>query len=886
MEKIINKAEQMYKNNKNKDRLQIFINKCYLAFLSENKIEYLKKAYFTIEEYLTLNKTDLDMILLICFFSLEQKNKEEAEKYINIISKYKKYLKNNEPIKYSFYIYLIALQKYNKNKNISKYIKILQSYNKDNFKEISLMIIDLKFRNESLERDDIFEISINEKTYFLTNLLIYKLLEKSSKFFNIDKNLFKNYIKWGYNNKLNIENSVNKYKNYLNFEVDEDSFNKRFYEFYKNDIILKTICETYLQQNKFSEISFFFYKEAIKKQIDLENLAFYYIKGCYKFKVEEIGLYPIKQFLNNLNIDFEIVPFVYHIILTNKKYSELIKENHIKILQFGNYFLEKKCVGRYYFTIYKYMLDNLENNPELENRILEIIYPIYYKYEIEFFNEKAKWIYIKNNEITTIKKYEIKDKKCYINAISNNFSYYIFDDQEKEILSCNLNIKKIIQDNSTKLVLKFYTKNLKDKFTLINLGTYFININKVPNKALDILIKILEIDDLSNIFRMKLLQIIGNIYFESEDYNNANIYYKKVSEKYINNKDINNILLTYVNCLENEKAIDIIKKKAHLLNEDILYTSLRKISENEQFDKEIAPFVYEMLMKSKIDNLFIDIVLNHYKGCLNEWIQLRNVLQNVEVLRKKVDEYILKETIYTHNLNSESEKVFISIFKDDVNNSIIKDFLNYCIYEAIFSEYKFLNETIEAMEQLFIEYKYEDVGYGLAHIYLKQDFDIEEKSIIFDEIIFNLEKLNINFNIFEENKDKLKKYAYILKNTPFIYNSLPNKDIYLFYKELNEESYKSVKMKYFKFGIYICTLPIFFGEEIEYYFTENMDTGSVSTKKYTKINNYNQIFEDIEDEYFKINNGIIYSYEGKYHLTHELIENTILRNYNLKGNIL
>ena len=65
-----------------------------------------------------------------------------------------------------------------------------------------------------------------------------------------------------------------------------------------------------------------------------------------------------------------------------------------------------------------------------------------------------------------------------------------------------------------------------------------------------------------------------------------------------------------------------------------------------------------------------------------------------------------------------------------------------------------------------------------------------------------------------------------------------------------------------------------------------METGSLSTPKYITTNNYNEILEENEDEYFKINNGIIYSYEGKYHLIHDLIENTILQDYNLKGKIL
>ena len=93
--------------------------------------------------------------------------------------------------------------------------------------------------------------------------------------------------------------------------------------------------------------------------------------------------------------------------------------------------------------------------------------------------------------------------------------------------------------------------------------------------------------------------------------------------------------------------------------------------------------------------------------------------------------------------------------------------------------------------------------------------------------------------IFENNKDKFKNFSYLYKNKPFIYNSSPDKDIYLYYKNINQDKFLSIKMKYFKFGMYIVTLPIFYGEDIEYYFVENMKNGNISTKRFFTTNSKN-----------------------------------------------
>ena len=148
-----------------------------------------------------------------------------------------------------------------------------------------------------------------------------------------------------------------------------------------------------------------------------------------------------------------------------------------------------------------------------------------------------------------------------------------------------------------------------------------------------------------------------------------------------------------------------------------------------------------------------------------------------------------------------------------------------------------------------------------------------------------MEQDEISFKIFENNKDKFKNFSYLYKNKPFIYNTSPDREVYIHYKNVSQQKFLSVKMKYFKFGMYIVTLPIFYGEDIEYYFVENTEGGSIATQKFFTTNTKNIIF-DIDDEYFKINNAFIYTYEGNYNMAHQAIEQLILKDYNLKGKIL
>lgn len=884
IEKSINNVEKQYDNRKTKKRLILLLNRYYLGFLTMDKTEYLNKAYNCCAEYLNKNKSDFDILLAIFFFSINIEDKEKIEYFNNNISKYKKYLKNNDINRYSFYLFLQGLIRSKKSsiRGTNKYIKSLQGIDNN---EAKIYIAFLKIITDTIERDILLNIENIENNSFWKNIILYNLFEKKSSFISFEKYTFKNYIKWSLYKSINIEKSIFRYENSIIFDFNDNIFNQKIYKEYSLDFILLKICETYLYNNIHTKISYLFFKEAINRQISLPGLNNSYIKACYKNNMEDIGLYPIKQFLKEPNIDLEIISFIYYIILSDKKYNELVTEYKDKILKYARYFLEKGYIGRYYYTIYKYMLDcTLEGNTE-EKKIMNTLYSNNYLYEVYIEDNNAKTIIIKDYDIDNVKEYNIKNNTVVISSSSKDFYYYIFSEDKKEILNCEIKINKLVEGVNGKYFYRFYKAGYRDKFTLINTAKYYLKIDNLDNSKIELLENVLEIEDISVSLKMQILLTLGNISFCNKNYKTANDYYSKVLEKYINDRYVDNIIKSYIFCKEYDKSLEIIKKKSNILSYDTLFYVIKAISEENDYGKDIAIFAYKLLLNSMFDDIFLHIVLKDYKCGINEWIELRKNLENMGIIKKELDEHILRLTVYTHSINKYSEKIFIRLYSEDIDNKAIEYFLNYCMYEAFNGNYIFSDDILYIMEYIFNETKNSIIGYALGHIYLKGDYNLKDKYNVFEKIIENMEIEQLGFKIFENNKDKFKKFSYLYKNKPFIYKASPNKDIYLYYKNINQDKFLYVKMKYFKFGIYIVTLPIFYGEDIEYYFVENMENGNISTKRFFTTNTINTIF-DIDDEYFKINNAFIYTYEGKYNDAHKVIEKLIEKDYSLKGKIL
>ena len=78
-------------------------------------------------------------------------------------------------------------------------------------------------------------------------------------------------------------------------------------------------------------------------------------------------------------------------------------------------------------------------------------------------------------------------------------------------------------------------------------------------------------------------------------------------------------------------------------------------------------------------------------------------------------------------------------------------------------------------------------------------------------------------------------------------------------------------------------LPVFYGEKVIYYFSEEMDTGSITTPEQELTNMRLSVLENSEDSYFRLNNSFIYEHMFKYDQVEKIITEDINNVRMIKG---
>ena len=83
------------------------------------------------------------------------------------------------------------------------------------------------------------------------------------------------------------------------------------------------------------------------------------------------------------------------------------------------------------------------------------------------------------------------------------------------------------------------------------------------------------------------------------------------------------------------------------------------------------------------------------------------------------------------------------------------------------------------------------------------------------------------FPFFTEYEELLPEMVQFTDKTMLEYRTLPQKHCYVHYRFAGDEDneYKSMEMREMYEGIFVASFVLFFGEQLQYYITENSETG-------------------------------------------------------------
>ena len=335
-----------------------------------------------------------------------------------------------------------------------------------------------------------------------------------------------------------------------------------------------------------------------------------------------------------------------------------------------------------------------------------------------------------------------------------------------------------------------------------------------------------------------------------------------------------------------DRAVGLIVKKAGCISDRSLFHALKQIAALGTYNESLANVAYDLILKSWHDKTLIEIVLAHYNGSQQAWLALSDALAAMAVSEPDLDARILQNAITMHMPDAGAQRVFVRLDAANAHASLVSDFAQYLTYEIIINNLAPAYETVHLMECLLRRTDDHFIAYALAHVYVLHNVATTQSEAILAQAVRFSEADGFIFPVFKQLKDKSIVTPYIEKNQPFLYRTTPGKTVSLAYKTDGGAEFCERPMRYVRFGLYMTHIPHFFDESITYRFSEQMPSGSVSSKEATVKNSRMHMLDMPNDAYYIINDALIHEQMFKYETVEQIITERLKERPRVKGWII
>ena len=907
--------------------------KALLDYRITGNIDCLKKAMMLAGRFVNDRQLSVPALLYSALICVEADDIETAKSILNSVAKHRTYYKANSPEVYGIIMFLFALCDLKKGRlsERSREVKVLDECEKEH----GHFMFPLALGVLSFEKGDIVQAGMYfakcyergcRSSYFAGYLYSFFQREAGPG----TSQVLNWFINWALAKGIDIRmNIVRNRKNLTDSLFFESGTLHKLYDEYEIGFLLEEICKAYIAKNDFGENEYVYYKKA--EQIQVEGICFAIVKTAKNLNDENISRYVITKFLHEGAGSSDLTAFVYHLIIMDafaaKKYGSLLFAYSSKIVEFGKRAITLGKKGRCYNSVYKFMIDSAKNDIMIkahEGALDAVLFEDLFSYSLLFKSNAATHVWISEKECSEAIVHSVKDGQAYIKAMSDDFDLVCYDIRQALITTEKPQLHRMVELADTSLYLRLYRRDYCSDELLISLAKYILefgsdfNDNKggksaanmrtvtmsIPSdEALDILNQSANIANISDGLRMCLRAAAANIMCEQGNYEKAFEEYIAIDEKYINKNHIERMLDALIEKRLYDKLCRIINKKAQSISSASMLKAIIQIAENSMYASYVANEAYNILISLRFKQYpssVIDIVAKYYKGSMGEYESLFDSLSEKGLTSKEIAEIVIENSIYCNRASPTAQKAFVSFYKivsknhilTDFENKLIEQFTYCCIYEIIVrgcgydtqapifsNSTKIRFDVIDVLEKIYEKgvvhndssRKDRLLAYALCTFYCENGMrTFKASGIIKDATVF-MEQDGFVLPAMKKCSIEEVITPYVQKKQTFSYRSQPGASVFFYYKLAGDDKFNVKPMKYLRFGIYLASVNMFHGDEITYFVSEEMRSGSIATKEEIFVNNAEHCLRS-SNKFSDINNCLIYMQKSRFDKAEAIIE--------------
>lgn len=627
-----------------------------------------------------------------------------------------------------------------------------------------------------------------------------------------------------------------------------------FYIENEDERVLLNLCTNLIRGQMRDSRYNVYYEKAVLLNLRITKLYEYYLFSLPKDYSKLIPRTVLKYFSFGNELGSRDRAYLYANLIANKESS--VSDYRTYIGEMESFALEELQSGH----IDKHLsviIDELSNERSVIRAVNENADAVMFTHQLDIDDPDIQYIVVVETPFINQRKYPVIKGEAYFKIYSKEYCLYAEYIDGK---------RKIIADYSGRALIDIFSFS-DGLYSIINPSVGIaVAVSEMEGKGVHVHEKnekfvrtILDSDEISEEYKREFRKELLDFYYDNDRYEQLDEYLLSVNPKSITPYDRDALVEYLVIRDMQDAAYGIV---AVYGGENIEPRLLVKLCSKLIFDLEdecdegVLNLSHLAFLAGKYDIVTLSYMTQHFKGTAKQLRDLHRAAINFDMETIFLEERILKQMLFTGSFVAFKEAIVDHYFKSFPFSLLSQACISYDSWEFFVHE-AVVEETL--FERIIKTYddgiKLNEIcTLALIYYYSERKERLEVPKMIYS-CIRSLLKTGIFFQFFLSFKDEVPELIIFENRTYVEYRANPASKIILHYileAGDNDDSYIKEEMKEIRGGIFLKSFMMFFGENLQYYITEE-NRGKENLTESREISKGDQMMSSHESRYDVLN---------------------------------
>ena len=597
------------------------------------------------------------------------------------------------------------------------------------------------------------------------------------------------------------------------------------YKIMKDEELVHVICSLLIKGGKTDVKYFKWYSRGVECDLRITKLYEFYMFSI-PFSYQELLPKSVLLYFGFHNqLDDTRRAFLYaNVIRYKRRVAELYESYRDQMLVFAVEQIEKERIDANLAVVYEDVLFVEMIKPDMANHLAKLLFAC----EVTAADSSVKRVIVIQEQFCGEQAYPVENLKAYPCLYSDSSTVLFEDERGGRTLVEETQIRRLMNEAPYLSAIKHYVNNnLYFSLYLCEGKRHYVI---VEDENADLCRELVEAKEVRESFKRDIRMGLLHYYYDHDQFTTLDEFLVNIDAKVLNAKDRAEVIGFFVRRGMYEEAYDLITiyGAEEVSAKTCVKICSQMIDKKEQIpDAMLVKVSYYAFKHGKYDSLTLKYLVENFNGLTKELRDLWKAARQFDIECYSLMEKLIVQMLYTRTTVGEKEEIFEDYLRRGASTKVELAYLSYSAYDY-FAKERMTDSRV--FQYLVNNYRIGEQLNDACRLALLKYYAEEEKTYserIREMLIGFLKDFlhrNIYFNFFSEFILIAPELSSFSDKAIIEYRTNPGNRVVMHYilegQDTSGDVYHTEEMRNMFGGVFSKEFILFFGENLQYYITE------------------------------------------------------------------